>query len=187
MYEKIETQTEQKVDQTPTQKADNAFTPPRSRPTPEWVKEMAAKKMNAPNHVKVVQQALDLISYNDGIFWCEGAEGMGIIDSYESGEIDLDDDHSSVDPAKNPFGRGWLLDFMPDGRFQAVTEKVCAIGSIMCIMGARNGDPDYETVINNLNVIANEKYGNGIVQVNDGMGRQFVQECFKEYVNRYDR
>jgi hypothetical protein len=79
------------------------------------------------------------------------------------------------------------VDAMPNGEYQLVTDKVCAIGSIQLLIGGGDDNADYQTIIERLNDIAREYHRDrdGIVAINDGYGREKVLEVMNEYVNRW--
>lgn len=148
------------------------YTPPLPTGTPEWVTKLKEQRPHTWD-VRIVQMALDLFDYNDGIFWCEGHEG-------------LDQRHgTSTDAAYTPFYREAWIDALPNGEYQLVTDKVCAIGSIQLLIGGGDDNADYQTIIERLNVISQEKFDQGIVPTNDGYGRHHVKEVMQEYVKRH--
>jgi len=167
------------------QKAANAFTPPPKRGTPEWVTKLKEQRGGETWDVRIIRQAIDLFSYNDGVFWCAGTEGEGFQvnpDGYVTdGKVNTHAGHS-------PFAcdREAWIDAMPNGEYQLVTEKVCAIGSIQLLIGGGDDNADYNTIIRRLNDIAQELHeSEGIVSVNDGIGREAVLEVMDEYVKRH--
>jgi hypothetical protein len=168
------------------QYAENYFShrePGQTQPViiPPWAVKVMAENPSVPADVQIMQQAIDLITWEDGALWCTGALGKG-----EDGEATY--------PAETKF----LLDFIPhDGeddertaefRHLPVTQAVCAVGSIQLLMGVTGntdgsgGDEDYATIVHRLNKIC---ASGDIVSTNDGTGREAVVEAFKEYVRIY--
>lgn len=180
-YPAIEENARQAAERAGTPHAANAFTPPIPTGTPEWVQQMKEKYPETWD-VRIVQQALDLFAYNDGVFWVEGTEGAGEERYYNGSTSRI----SSTPAWQAPFWREAWVDAMPDGTYQLVTDKVCAIGSIQLFIGGGDDNADYNTIIQRLNNISQDFKGHdGIVSTNDSYGREEVMEVMKEYVRRH--
>jgi hypothetical protein len=168
------------------QRAANAFTPPPKTGTPEWVTKLKEKKDGESWDVRIIRQAIDLFTFNDGAFWCAGAEGEGYHvgpDGYT--DVESRGNTNAAYTAFCPMPEAWV-DAMPNGEYQLVTDKVCAIGSIQLLIGGGDDNADYGTIIRRLNAISESMYGReGIVSVNDGVGRTAVLAVMEEYVKRH--
>jgi hypothetical protein len=177
-----------------TPKATNAFTPPIPTGTPAWVTKMKEDRSKESWDIRIIRQAIDLFTFNDGSFWCAGSEGEGYYGNYVQHDVE-NDNRVNTDAAHTPFvpfHEAWTrmpeawIDAMPNGQYQLVTDKVCAIGSIQLLIGGGDDNADYQTIIERLNELSMEVHGsNSIVSVNDGIGRQAVLKVMNRYVEKY--
>jgi hypothetical protein len=169
-----------------TQGQKPVYNPQPSTGTPEWVRKLKESRDGESWDVRIIRQAIDLFSYNDGVFWAHGYEGVHLERDEDGDVISEVNTHAGFSPFYAPMPEAWV-DAMPNGEYQLVTDKVCAIGSIQLLIGGGDDNADYQTIIERLNDIAREYHRDrdGIVAINDGYGREKVLEVMNEYVNRY--
>lgn len=168
-----------------TQGQKPVYNPQPSTGTPEWVQKLKERRDGESWDVRIIRQAIDLLAYNDGVFWCSGYEGVNL------NEDEYGDTHeNATNAAHAPFytmPEAWV-DAMPNGEYRLVTDKVCAIGSIQLLIGGGDDNADYRTIIERLNEIARDHHhhrSDGIVRTNDSIGREAVLEVMDEYVKRH--
>ena len=185
MSDPIKTKTEQSSN-TPV-----PYNPQPSTGTPEWVQKLKEQRGGESWDVRIIRQAIDLFTYNDGVFWCAGYEGVSVGHEDEYGD---QVGETATHAGHSPFYKSWSeslpeawVDAMPNGEYQLVTDKVCAIGSIQLLIGGGDDNADYNTIIQRLNTIARDMHESreGIVAVNDGLGRERVLAVMEEYVKQY--